>query len=104
MIKHQQIATTYEVWNAIRRAHVGMILLDSLNAPAGEDAGDITNTMMTEYGFRGCDCPVIRSESHWVTSPLQPGKRTRLEHKYWLCIPIGCDCKEQERLRKKGTQ
>jgi len=90
MSDYRKIDTTPEVWAAIRASHPELKVFSTYSAPEGDYFGnsDICK-MMTEYGFDGCDQPIIGAETTWDRNPDPKSyKRINEKNTYWLCVGI----------------
>ena len=86
-MEYKKVTTHYDVWVAIKKHHPELVAHSSYSAPDGDYYGDpLTCKMMTEYGFKNADMPIIGAESTW--EKCSGYKRVNEKHKYWLCIAI----------------
>ena len=87
---HRKIETTYQVWKQIKESHPELVVFSSYSAPDGDMFGDPSKcVMMTEYGFKGCDYPIIGSKTTWDNNGEL--KRENEQHKYWFCVGVDPD-------------
>lgn len=92
MTEYKKIPTTYETWKAINISHPELKVFSSYSAPDGDCFGNPDKCeMMTEYGFDGCDYPIIGARTTWDRDSEKPYKRTNESHSYWLCIGVKQD-------------
>jgi len=90
MNNYKKITTTPEVWAVIRASHPELKVFSTYSAPEGDQFGDPdVCKMMTEYGFDGCNYPIIGAETTWDRDP-DPKSYKRQNEKtiYWLCVGI----------------
>ena len=86
-MEYKRIPTHYEVWVTIRNAHPELVVHSSYSALEADYFGDPSVCkMMTEYGFKDSDMPIIGAESTWDSH--SGNKRINGKHKYWLCIAV----------------
>lgn len=92
-MEYKKIATTLEIWRAIREAHKhDMSVFSSYSAPCGDSFGDPSQSvMMTEYGFKGADCPLIGARTTWDYSHSDESSRNNESTEYWFCLPLDDD-------------
>lgn len=90
MKDYKKIPTSPEVWAVIRARHPEMCVFRSYSAaPGGDIFGDKNNgRMLTSYGFKGGDYPVIEAQTTWEVNKEAPHERVNEQHEYWLCLPI----------------
>lgn len=88
MSKTMRIATSAEVWAVIRARHPDMVVFGSFSDPDGSFSGGSRGQMMTEYGFRNCEIPLLRAETTWDIGPEGSHERLNEQHKYWLSVPL----------------
>ena len=92
MSNYKKIKTTKEVWLTIKLAHEDLEVFSTYSAPEGDMYGDPNEcVMLTEYGFIGCDFPIIGAKTTWDRSPKGSFKRENEKHIYWLCVAIDQD-------------
>ena len=92
MSNHKKIKTTEQIWKAIRNKHQELKVFSSYSAPGGDFFGNPDQcVMMTEYGFDGCDYPIIGAETTWDRSHEETHERINERHEYWLCVGINED-------------
>ena len=84
---HRKIPTSREVWAMIKARHPELVVFGSYSAPEGDYYGNHDECrMMTEYGFKGCDYPIIGAKTTWDYNPLNTSERANEKHTYWLCV------------------
>ena len=92
MSEYIRIPTSPEVWAVIKVSHPNLKVFSSYSAPDGDSFGNPDECkMMTEYGFEGCDYPIIGAETTWDKKRDKPYERLNEEHIYWLCVVVDCD-------------
>jgi len=92
MCDYKKIPTSPEVWAVIKAAHKELCVFSSYSAPDGDLYGNPDKSrMMTEYGFRGCNCPIMGAETTWDKNPDKPHERINEHSNYWLCASVDCD-------------
>lgn len=91
MNEYKKIITSREVWAVIRARHTDLKVFGSYSAPDGDEFDPEQCRMMTEYGFDGCDFPIIGSETTWDKNHDKPHERLNEKHVFWLCVAIDCD-------------
>lgn len=89
-MEYKRVSTTVEVWSAVMAAHRdNMGVFSSYSAPGGDMFGNPkVGVMLTEYGFKGFDVPLIGAETRWDIDPIEPCKRKNEITKYWLCLAV----------------
>ena len=92
-MEHKKIPTTPEVWAAITARHRDdLVVFSSFSAPDGDYYGNHEEgRIMTEYGFKNADCPLIGADTRWDIDHDKPYNRINERHQYWLCAPIDSD-------------
>jgi len=93
MCRYKVISTSAEVWSAIKaRHHSELVVFGSYSAPDGDPYGrDDQGRMMTEYGFKDADYPLMRAETTWNINREDPAKRENEKHQYWLFMLLNDD-------------
>ena len=89
-MNYKRVPTTAEVWSAVMAAHRdAMGVFSSYSAPGGDMFGNpLKGVMLTEYGFKGSDVPLIGAETHWDIDSEESHKRKNETTKYWFCVAI----------------
>ena len=86
MSDYRKIPTSAEVWAAIKAKHPELRVFSSYSASDGDPYGNPNKcTMMTEYGFDGCGCPLMGAETTWYKNYDELSDK---KHVYWLCVPV----------------
>lgn len=94
MRNYKRIPTTYDVFKAITTNHSSddkFHVFSSCSEPDGGYGSPDKCRMMTEYGFSGCDCPVVGAETTWEKNPEDEYDRINQKYSYWLCSKIEND-------------
>lgn len=93
MKNYRNIGSSLEVWRAIRKHHKSeLCVYSSYSAPDGDEFGDPNQgVMMTEYGFKDGDYPLMGARTTWDIHPENKSHRNNELHEYWLCSPINAD-------------
>ena len=91
-MKYRKIKTEASVWAVIKSVHPELVVHSSYSAPEGDFFGDSSICrMMTEYGFKDSDMPLIGAETTWDRSPENDYKRENEKTEYWFCIAVDED-------------
>ena len=89
MSNYKKIPTSPEVWAVIRARHPELKVFSTYSAPDGDSFGNPDECkMMTEYGFEGCDYPIIGYEVTWDKNYDKTYERLNEKRIFWLCIPL----------------
>lgn len=81
----KRIPTNYKVWNTIKSEHKDLVLLNSYSAADGDIYGGPERCkMITEYGFKGCDSPIMGAETTWDRNIEEPHTVENEINEYWL--------------------
>jgi hypothetical protein len=85
-----RVTTSAEVWAVIRARHADeLVPFSSLSEPDGNPFGrPDEGRMMTEYGFKDADYPLLGVDTRWDIDPETRYKRLNEKTEYWLCVPI----------------
>lgn len=89
-MEYRKIPTSYEVYRTILNEHHEQLsVFSSFSAPDGDSFGNPDQArMMTEWGFKTADCPIMGAESTWDIDRANVLIRNNEAHRYWLCLPI----------------
>lgn len=84
------IETSREVYAVILARHQDdLVVFSSYSNPDGDDhLGRGKPEMMTEWGLRGADFPLIRAETTWEKNPEKEYERVNEKHRFWLVVPV----------------
>ena len=90
MDNYKRITTSAEVWAVIRARHSNDLgVFSTISEPDGDPFGNSCHCrMMTEYGFKDSDYPLIGAETTWQKHPVNEFDRVNEKHEYWLCMPL----------------
>jgi len=89
-MNYKRIPTSKEVYCAkMDRHYEDLSVFSSYSAPNGDYYGnpDVCR-MMTEWGFKGADFPILGIETTWDRQPKGVYERVNEQHKYWLCVVV----------------
>jgi hypothetical protein len=90
MSDYVQITTSAEVYAVIFARHRDQLsAFETFSDPDGTfngGPGEI-GRMVTTWGIKGCDWPLIGIRTIWDIDPEKPAHRRNEEHSYWLCLP-----------------
>ena len=87
-MKYKKVATTKEVFREICAAHKNLSVFSSYSNPDGSaHHGSGRCEMLTEFGFKGYDYPLIGAKTTWDKSDTSC-ERINERHKYWFCVPV----------------
>lgn len=69
-LAYRKVATSAEVYAVIRARHQAeMVVFGTISEPDGNPWGDSDDCrMMTEWGIKGCDMPLIGINQRWTKS------------------------------------
>lgn len=83
-----KIATTVEVWRAIKAKHNDdLVVFACYSHPDGDPYGDPDEgEMYTVYGFEGADYPLMGAITTWRIDREKPCERNDVVEKFWLYI------------------
>ena len=84
-LAYRKVYTSAEVYAVIRARHSHeMSVFGTISQPDGDPFGDPDDCcMVTEWGIKGHDTPLIGIETRWIKS--HDGKHSDGKSTYWLC-------------------
>lgn len=89
---YKKIKTSAEVWAVIKAAHPDLVVFSTVSNPEGDPHGSLNDCrMMTEYGFKESDFPLLGANTTWSKDLMEGYERTDMETEYWLCAVISND-------------
>lgn len=88
-MEYKKIPTTPEVYAVIVARHRSdLTVFESYSNPSGHcPLGSGQPEMLTSFGFRGSDFPIIMARTTWEIGEVQH-KRYNEKTEYWLCSGI----------------
>ena len=91
-LAYRKVYTSAEVYAVIRARHAAdMTVFGTISEPDGNPWGDSDDCrMLTEWGIKGHDVPLIGIDQRWSKDAAQSGHRDDT-YTYWLCSAINSE-------------